>query len=98
MQTGRDGKGQWVDNVFVERLWRSVKYEDGYLQTSNPEALRLGLAHYFRFSNMEPRHQALNRRTPDVVYGETPEVEKGAYWQTEISLIELSKNRDPLLF
>ena len=74
-----DGKGRWVDNVFVERLWRSVKYEDVYLRAhETPAALRIGLAHYFQFYNTERRHQALNRRTPDAVYGTNPEVEKAA--------------------
>ena len=74
-----DGKGRWVDNVFVERLWRSVKYEDVYLRAhETPAALRIGLAHYFQFYNTERRHQALNRRTPDAVYGANPEVEKAA--------------------
>jgi transposase InsO family protein len=64
-----DGKGRWVDNALVERLWRNVKYEDVYLRAyETPAALRIGLTHYFRFYNMERRHQALNRRTPDAVY------------------------------
>jgi putative transposase len=64
-----DGKGRWVDNVFVERLWRSVKYEDVYLRAyETPAELRAGLARYFTFYNTRRRHSALNRRTPDVVY------------------------------
>ena len=64
-----DGKGRWVDNVVVERLWRSVKYEDVYLRAyETPAALRAGLTTYFRFYNTERRHQTLNRRTPDAVY------------------------------
>jgi putative transposase len=52
-----DGKGRWVDNVFVERLWRSVKYEDVYLRAyETPAALRIGLTHSFRFYNTERRH------------------------------------------
>ncbi len=66
-----DGKGRWIDNVFVERLWRSVKYEDVYLRAyENPAALRTGLEKYFRFYNARRRHAALNRRTPDAVYFE----------------------------
>jgi len=66
-----DGKGRWVDNVFVERLWRSVKYEDIYLHAyETPSALRAGLARYFAFYNTERRHSALDRRTPDAVYFE----------------------------
>ena len=61
-----DGKGRWVDNVFVERLWRSVKYEDVYLRAyETPTEL---LARYFGFYNTRRRHSALDRRTPDAVY------------------------------
>jgi putative transposase len=64
-----DGKGRWVDNVFVERLWRSVKYEDVYLHAyETPVELRTGLARYFEFYNTRRRHSALDRRTPDAVY------------------------------
>jgi putative transposase len=66
-----DGKGRWVDNVFVERLWRSVKYEDVYLRAyETPAALRAGLKRYFDFYNTRRRHSALDRRTPDAVYYE----------------------------
>ena len=64
-----DGKGRWVDNVFIERLWRSVKYEDVYLRAyETPTELRTGLARYFDFYNTRRRHSALDRRTPDAVY------------------------------
>ena len=64
-----DGKGRWVDNVFVERLWRSVKYEDVYLRAyATPTELRVGLDRYFKFYNTKRRHSALDRRTPDAVY------------------------------
>ena len=63
------GKGRWVDNVFVERLWRSVKYEDVYVSAyETPVQLRAGLARYFEFYNARRRHSALDRRTPDAVY------------------------------
>ena len=69
-----DGKGRWVDNVFVERLWRSVKYEDVYLRAyETPADLRQGLARYFDFYNARRRHSALDRRTPDAVYFEQAE-------------------------
>ncbi len=59
-----DGKGRWVDNVFVERLWRSVKYEDVYLRAyETPAELRAGLTRYFAFYNTRRRHSALDRRT-----------------------------------
>lgn len=74
-----DGKGRWVDNVFVERLWRSVKYEDVYLRAyETPAALRTGLSHYFQFYNTERRHQALDRRTPDAMYFTDPTVKQAA--------------------
>ena len=64
-----DGKGRWVDNVFVERLWRSVKYEEVYLKAYDSIATaRASLRRYFAFYNTERRHQSLDRRTPDNVY------------------------------
>jgi putative transposase len=64
-----DGKGRWVDNVFVERLWRSLKYEEVYLKAYETVAdARQGMANYFRFYNRERRHQSLGRQTPDRVY------------------------------
>jgi putative transposase len=64
-----DGKGRWVDNVFIERLWRSVKYENIYL-TEYPTvvALRHGLKEYFRFYNDERPHQSMDALTPSEVY------------------------------
>ncbi len=67
-----DGKGRWVDNVFVERLWRSVKYEEVYLKAYDSMAdARASLGRYFAFYNTERRHQSLDRRTPDGVYYES---------------------------
>ena len=64
-----DGRGRAADNIFVERLWRSVKYEDVYLKgyASMPELL-LGLTKYFDFYNTERPHQSLGYKTPDQVY------------------------------
>jgi putative transposase len=64
-----DGRGRAVDNLFVERLWRSVKYEDGYLKgyAEVPELL-LGLTDYLVFYNTERSHPSLDYRTPDEVY------------------------------
>jgi putative transposase len=69
IQISMDGKGRWVDNVFVERLWRSVKYEEVYLKAyaSMTEA-KQGLKQYFSFYNSRRPHQGLNGRTPDDVY------------------------------
>jgi len=65
-----DGRGRALDNVFVERLWRSVKYENVYLHDyETPREAERGLASYFEFYNDERPHQALGYRTPTVVYG-----------------------------
>jgi putative transposase len=67
-----DGQGCWRDNVFVERLWRSVKYEDVYLHAYETVSdVRTGLARYFQFFNHRRPHSGLRRRTPDQVYFET---------------------------
>ena len=67
-----DGKGRWVGNVFVERLWRSVKYEEVYLKAyDSMAAARASLGLYFAFYNTERRHQSLDRKTPDSVYYES---------------------------
>jgi putative transposase len=64
-----DGKGRWVDNVFVEGLGRSVKYEDVYLKAYETITdARDGIGTYLNFYNSERRHQSLNRKTPDQVY------------------------------
>ena len=64
-----DGRGRALDNIFVERLWRSVKYEDVYLKGySTPMGLMIGLAEYFVFYNGERPHQSLGNLTPDAVY------------------------------
>jgi putative transposase len=64
-----DGRGRALDNIFVERLWRSVKHEDVYLKgyATLPELL-LGLTEYFVFYNTERLHQSLDYSTPDAVY------------------------------
>ncbi len=64
-----DGRGRALDNIFVERLWRSVKHEDVYLKgyVNMPE-LQLGLTEYFELYNTERPHQSLGYCTPDIVY------------------------------
>jgi putative transposase len=64
-----DGRGRWMDNVFIERLWRSLKHEEVYLKhyTDGREA-RAGIAKWMAFYNTERRHQALGYRTPMTVY------------------------------
>jgi putative transposase len=65
-----DGKGRCLDNVFVERLWRTVKYEEVYLwRHETVPALQAGLTKYFPFYNQERWHQSLENQTPAEVYG-----------------------------
>src|SRR4051794_28475741 len=69
VQVSMDGKGRCLDNVFVERLWRSVKQEDIYPRCyEGVPPLRAGLQSYFGFYNSERLHQALDYRTPEAVY------------------------------
>jgi putative transposase len=64
-----DGKGRWIDNVFIERLWGSVKYEDVYLRAyGNGREVQAGLTRYFDFYNRERIHQSHEYRTPDEIY------------------------------
>ena len=64
-----DGKGRWMDNVFIERLWRSVKYEEVYLKAyEDISSAKASLCQYFEFYNSQRRHQSLDRQTPDQVY------------------------------
>jgi putative transposase len=64
-----DGRGRALDNIFVERLWRNVKYGDVYLKGyANMAELTVGLAQYFAFYNVERPHQSLGYQTPDQVY------------------------------
>jgi len=68
-----DGRGRVYDNIFVERLWRTVKYEEVYLhQYTTVSEARRSLARYFRFYNMERLHEALGYRTPYEVYFKEP--------------------------
>lgn len=64
-----DGKGRWIDNVFVERLWRSLKYEEVYLKAYDTVALaHRGIGAYLDFYNQQRTHQSLDRLTPDEIY------------------------------
>ena len=71
-----DGRGSYNDNLFIERLWRSVKYEEVYLKAyQDGRDARIGLGNYFRFYNTERPHQALGYRTPAEVF--IPSVAEG---------------------
>lgn len=79
-----DGRGRCLDNIFVERLWRTVKYQDVYLKgyQTIPEA-QAGLREYFDFYNMERRHQSLSYKTPWGVFSGLEKIElKGVPAQT----------------
>ncbi len=69
VQVSMDGRGRALDNVFVERLWRTVKYEDIYLRDyETAPQLERGLRRYFEFYNLERPHQSLDYRTPAQVH------------------------------
>jgi len=64
-----DGKGRWMDNVFIERLWRSLKYEEVYLKAyQSVRETEQGIGTYLRFYNQQRTHQSLDNRTPDSIY------------------------------
>jgi putative transposase len=73
IQFSMDGKGAWRDNLFVERLWKSVKYEEVYLHAYDSVAeAQQGLARYFTFYNSGRPHAALDGQTPDMIYFGVP--------------------------
>lgn len=68
-----DGKGRALDNIFTERFWRSLKYEEVYLnEYATPREARQGIARYIQFYNVARPHQALDYVTPAVIYASTP--------------------------
>ena len=71
-QISMDGRGAWRDNVMVERLWRSVKYERVYLQAYDSVAhAKADIAQYVQWYNSEREHSSLNKQTPDEAYSKT---------------------------
>jgi putative transposase len=69
IQISMDGKGSYRDNLFIERLWRTVKYEEVYLRAyQDGKDARIGIADYFRFYNTQRPHQALGYKTPAEEY------------------------------
>ena len=71
-----DGKGRWRDNVFIERLWRSLKYEEVYLSAYDTiPAAREGIRQWMDFYNQRRKHQALEKRTPNMMYYENKSLE-----------------------
>jgi len=69
IKIGMDGKGAWRDNVFVERLWRTVKYEEVYLRAySSVWEAHAGIGRYLSFYNSRRPHSSLDGKTPDQAY------------------------------
>jgi putative transposase len=69
VQISMDGRGRFVDNIFTERLWRTIKYEEVYLhEYSTPKEARQSLSHYIHFYNQQRPHQALDYQTPAALY------------------------------
>lgn len=79
IQISMDGKGRWVDNVFIERLWRSFKYEEVYLNAyeSMPHA-RQRIRAWMEFYNQRRKHQSLEKMTPDALYYQSLNAHKRA--------------------
>jgi putative transposase len=79
IQISMDGRGRWMDNVFIERLWRSVKYEEIYLfEHSTLPHLRRGLAKWFtRYNDWRP-HETFGNLTPSVIYQTAPQTPQDA--------------------
>ena len=70
-----NGKGRWMDNVFIERLWRSLKYEEVYLKAyTTPTEARVGIGDWMMFYNFKRTHQSLGSKTPEAVYLNRPSV------------------------
>ena len=68
-----DGKGRAIDNIFVERLWRSLKYEEVYLKDYETlQEAKKGIRQYFDYYNNERPHQSLDYKTPAEVYSSGP--------------------------
>ena len=85
-----DGKGSYNDNLFIERLWRTVKYEEVYLKAyQDGKEARTGIGNYFRFYNTSRLHQALGYRTPAEIFNSIPVEDTG------VGMVE-SLTPDPL--
>ena len=86
IRVSMDGKGRWVDNVFVERLWRSVKYEQIYLHAHETvREVKIVLTSYFDFYNETRPHQSLDYSTPDEMYFGNDKLKKAAQDETWVS-------------
>ncbi len=95
-----DGKGRYSNNIFVERLWRTVKYEEVYLKAySNGREAKDGLEAYFHFYNTQRPHQTLGYRTPAEVFSgdsvQSDEQSKERRWSPSRALVNLGKTAGP---
>ena len=102
VKVSMDGKGGYNDNLFIERLWRSVKYEEVYLKAyQDGREARISLGEYFRFYNTERPHQSLDYRTPAEVYaGAVENIGAGVVQSLVTSIVGmagLSLNKAPIL-
>lgn len=90
-QVSMDGRGRCMDNIFTERLWRTVKYEEVYLKSYQTiEEARDGLTAYFQFYNHERPHQALDYRTAAELYGRSKKPASAGYKIQRLNLSTLS--------
>ncbi len=100
IQISMDGKGRYLDNIFVERLWRSIKYEEVYLKAyQNGSEARRGIGAYLDFYNQQRPHQALHYRTPAEVYQDDQEGREVAAHEAGLSskvVIPSAEGRDSL--
>jgi putative transposase len=93
-----DGRGRAMDNIFVERLWRTVKYEEVYLKSyETVKEARESLARYFHFYNTERLHQALGYRTPQEIYFKERKIKKGLETKTILAQAPLHHIQPPFL-
>jgi putative transposase len=93
-----DGKGSYNDNLFVERLWRTVKYEEVYLKAyQNGKDARFSLDRYFRFYNTQRPHQSLDYRTPAEVYTSELTLTNGGMLQSPVNTAGFHLIHTPIL-
>jgi putative transposase len=98
VQISMDGRGRAMDNIFTERLWRTVKYEEVYLHDyATPREARQGLTRYFEFYNHERPHQALDYQTPAQIYFAREEAQPSTYPVTLLRQNTYSTKKGPTL-
>ncbi len=102
IRISRDGKGRYLDNLFIERLWRTVKYEEVYLKAyANGREAKAGLDAYFEFYNTQRPHQALGYRTPAEVFNEETSNSAGEMaqrrWSSAREVVDYARTAGPSL-